>query len=179
MSELDQFTSMLWHLVNYYGVNERAKEDLFQEAQIAAFTAIAKYDATKKASMRTFVYRCVKAKLVDIQRDAMAQKRTAQIVPLEDVMSELEGTAYNTIEDVEFNLTMKALLTHAEYRVYFLCFVEDKTLRDISSEMKCSLRRAHQCYQSILRKFALLEESHTRLLTRRGLQEKWLDVSLA
>lgn len=178
MDELDQYSSMLWHLVNQFGSYERNKEDLFQEAQIAAFTAIAKYDASKKASIRTFVYRCVKAKLVDIQRDSMAKKRQGKVVPLEDA-GELEGTAYNTIEDVEFNLTMKALLNKAEYRVYFMCFVEDKSLRDVSSELNVSLRKAHQCYQSILLKFASLEESHTRHLMRRGLQEKWLDASHA
>ena len=176
MNGIEDFTNMIWHLVSrHLSKSNLNHEELMQEARIAAFTAIAKYDASKKASLRTFVYRCVENHILKVARD----NQRVEMVPLDDVSNELEGTAYNTIEDVEFNLTMKKLLTKVEYDVYFKCFVEDKGLKTVSSELGISFRRSHQCYHHILSKFASLVESHHQILIRRELQNKWLDASPA
>lgn len=178
MSGIEEFESMIWHLVHRHFQSNLNREELMQEARVAAFTAIAKYDASKKASLRTFVFQCVRNHILNLTHPKL--KDAVEIVPLDEVMmNELEGTAYNTIEDVEFNLTMKKLLNKLEYEVYFKCFVEDKGLKTVSSELEVSFRRAHQCYQSILQKFSSLAENQHKILTRRELQNKWLAASPA
>jgi DNA-directed RNA polymerase specialized sigma subunit len=175
-----QLDELLWHLVNQHVRRQsrtkthlNTEEDLFSEARIAAMVAITSYDLDKKTKLSTFVAECVTNRLRDIDR--YERRRPS----FDEIPEDLEGTGYDTIEDMEFNMTMRSVLNDREYLVYFKIFVEDRSIRDISvGENKImSKGEASQCLRLILQKFRFLEKSQIRLLTRRTLQTKWLEDS--
>ena len=134
--------------------------------------AIAKYDSHKKAKLATFVTDCVNNRLIDIARYESHRPHC------DEIPEDLEGTGYTTIQDLEFNMTMKTILTDREYLVYFKTFVEDRSIREISGKNKLMSRvEARTCYRSIIVKFQSLEKSQIKLLTQRTLQNMWLEDS--
>lgn len=136
--------------------------------------AISKYDASKSTSLKTFVFECVRNKLEDLARREDASPN----FELEaDTRNALEGTEFDNIADVEFDLTMKALLTDLEYSVYFKSYVEEYSERETSAELGITRRRVRECLHHILAKFKSLESSRDKILTQIELQKRWLEPS--
>ena len=173
LNDIDEYEGMLWHLVRKFTSRDKtiSADDLIQEAQIAAIAAISRYDSNKKASRKTFIYECVSNRLKDVcNRKVMVQASTTEW-DLEAI-----GGEY-TLDDVEFDLTMRSLLSEMEYKVYFKTFVQDKSSRDVAEDLNVTKYRVEKCLQHILHKFTSIVESRNNVLTQLRHQESWLASS--
>lgn len=172
MDCIEEYNGMLWYLVRKFTAKDKTinEQDLMQEARIAAMVAISKYDSKKSASLKTFISRCVQNRLMDVCNRKVLQ---ASKEPLPFEILEENGGEY-TLEDVEFDLTMRALLSSLEYKVYYKSFVEDKSERDIMREMSLTRHGVRRCLHHILRSYQSIVESRNKVSTQLRLQENWL-----
>ena len=182
--------TVVWHLVRKFvqrckkDFDLRAdygkEEDFFSQARIAALVAVANYDAKKKVKLSTFVFGCVENKLKDMydyerMRICENDHDSLDYLSEEEVPEEKYASPLTDIADVEFDLTMRAILTKEEYELYFEHFVLGKSMREIGGDSKTKRRGLRECSQRILRKYMSLEENRDRVLIQRSLQNKWLD----
>lgn len=146
MEQLDNMNSLLWHLVRKFFSHKintlNTQEDLMSEARITAAKAIASYDVNNKSSLKTYVYKCVQNRLININNKE-AKKVS---ITIEDI------SGYN-LDDFEFDISMRKILDQIQYEVYFKCFVEDKSQRETAKEIGISLRAVRNNYEQVLKTF--------------------------
>jgi len=136
------------------------------EAKAAAAFAIREYNVNKKASLTTFVYECVKNRLIDVTKAKEP-----------DFIYELPEETYTTEDDLNFSLTMRGLLSPEEYAIFYMRFVEDYSEREIALKLKTHRKRVKECLHRILQRYLSIEKNHHRISTQRRLAAKWLDDS--
>ena len=171
----DSIVRLLWHIVSEFEnkTGSYTKDDLFQEARIAAAIAMAKYDASKKTKISTYIYSHVSGHLRNLKRSLIAETRREESYT--ESMSLLRHD--NDIETLEFVLTMKKILSNKEYAVLILHFVKGHTLQETAKILKTAKQGVVECSRVILRKYELLEKSLRQGLTQTRLQSSWLEAS--
>jgi DNA-directed RNA polymerase specialized sigma24 family protein len=182
-NEIDIDALVWYHIHKFIRENDveghlNQKDDLYSEARITALRAVAKFDAKKGAKLSTFIFECVKNYFKD--RSDYESIRPHQFESLhtenEDGDHEERFCGITDSRDIEFDLTMRAILTKNEYDLYYKKIVMGYSIREIASTVK--EREVLSCtFQSILRKFESLEKSQEQILTRRSHQDKWLNAS--
>ncbi len=133
-------------------------EDLMMEARIAAHKAIMAYRADKQTKLTTWIYTCVNKRLLSLHEYESTK-------PLYHDSEELPEIAVNDLDQLEHDLTMRSILTKAEYELYRLLFVEGYSQRELIEDGIMKERELRCLYPHILRKSKSLVENLTQNLT--------------
>lgn len=155
--------ALLWSLVKKFVNDSNEPDDLMSEARAAAYYAVTKYKKTKKTKLSTFVFKCVKNRLLDITK-----KKRVTLEPYEE-----EGS-YDTEDDLHFAISMRQLLNPTEYRVYQLSINESRKEQEVMEILNLTRRKVRACLCRIFAKYQSIETSHHRVSTQRRLTSKWL-----
>lgn len=175
MDAATDFDGMLWNLAYRYSKtelrNQYTVEDLFSEARLVALKVIKKYKADKNSKISTYVYHCVENRLKDISR-----KIGRSPIEYHGDFRRYEKASEQSCEDLEFALMMKGLLTDKEYVFFQKIYVEDFSMKDLTTGPNriANRREANKCLARIHQKYLSLEKSQTKILTQRARQERWL-----
>lgn len=162
--------AILWNLVRKFASdnNVNSTDDLMAEARAAAAFAIKKYQGRNKAKLETFLVTVVRNRLLDVLRNT---DDGLDITFCEDVP---EVVSEQNVNDFHFALSMKQILAPNEFRVFHAKFVEDMTEREVAAQMNWTRRRVRECLNQIYQKYAKIEVLQEAILSRRRLQETWL-----
>ena len=179
-NNLEDFNYLLLYLVGDFikskGVDYAKKDHLLNEARIAAWKAIGDFKEEKMVKISTFITTCVKNHLtnvsIEISKNDQRSKDAKEAAPDDPYHTRRSG---HTLDDLEFLLTMKSLLTPHEFTVFEMRFVQDCSLVEIQKSFDMNRREVEKCLRSILQKYSSLEENLNQTLTQRQHQTKWLE----
>ena len=121
-------------------------DDFLQEAKIAFYNAIVKYDAEKgKVTFGAFAKVCVRNRLISCVRKRKSKKR----LPAENASAEEEVSFQDTVVRRELSKELFALLSKYEKRVFILHYQKRKKVVEISRELGKSERSVHNALYRI------------------------------
>lgn len=170
----ENIVRLLWHIVKKFeDTGSYSKDDLFQEARIAATIALAEYDVNKKTKISTYIYSHVYGHLKNLRRSYISERKREK--DYSEVFTLLDS--FNEIEFVEFILTMKKILNEKEYAVFVLHFAKGFTVEETAKLLKTAKMGVVACSRVIRHKLRLLEKNLHQNLTQTRLQSSWLEDS--
>jgi len=107
------------------------REDLLSEAHLAALIAIRKYDSTRKVKLNTYVARCVKNRLIDLNRQAYCSKR-ADYEPCEEMDDILASFSKPDalLGVIQLKMDTQKILSIEEYELFSM-ILEGHTISDV------------------------------------------------
>lgn len=182
-SNIDDFNTLLQYLVgeflknhSFEGKLNDQRDDLLNEARIAAWKAIGDFDEDRKVKLSTWITSSVKWHLGHLYDKSSANKRGV-LSELTDCEEDAPIAESQEIHDLEFLLSMKAVLTDEEFAVFDMRFVQDFSLGEIQKSLGLTRRGVESCLHHICQKYLSLEENLTRNLTQMQLRHKWLESS--
>lgn len=178
---MEDFDRLLWALVHKYirhnkqrlsGALQRTEDDLYSVACEAAVVAISRYKHNKGMKLSTWVAERVKTALLDSNR---TKKTQVQFGIKQDAA--LDESGEYTLEEIEFDLTMRQLLSPLLYKVFRLKFVESRTEEEIASLLGYSRKKVRECLSRICQRYESLEMNLNKALTTRRRQDRFLNSS--
>lgn len=169
---LEKYSQVIQNRIKPYFLIGAEKEDLMQEAMIGLYEAIKDYNASK-SSFRSFADLCIRRQVVTAIRAATRQKQiplnssisindplyednsnlTLADILVSDKNSNPEKK-YITEETIKYiKQELRQILTDLEWRV-FLDYLEEKSYREIASEIKRREKAVDNALTRVKRKAA-------------------------
>lgn len=153
---IERYTPVIEGIISKFADRGIDRDDLFQEATLALFSAVKGFDADK-ASFTTFANICINRAINDIVRATNAKRRVPEkmLTPLDDVvLTDDSNPEAILIEKENYHrlaANIKLDLSQLEYNV--LCaFLTDKSYSDIASELNITTKSVDNTLRRIRKK---------------------------
>ena len=179
---MENYDHLLIYLVNEFikrkGIKDADREQFLNEARVAAWKAVTDFQVEKNVKITTYISTCVNNHLSNVNKErSRSKKRFIRAKESSKIDYYHTRRSGQSIEDFEFTLTMKALLTEREFQVFELRFVQDCQSTEIQKALGVGAREVEKCLSSIVAKYQSLEQSLQENLTQIQLRNRWLESS--
>lgn len=153
---IDRYTPVIGGIISKFSDCGIDRDDLFQEATLALFSAIKTFDSDK-ASFATFAPICIGRAINDVVRATNAKRRVPErmLTPLDEIVLTDEASPETILIEKEnyhrLAANIKLDLSPLEYNV--LCaFLADKSYADIASELNITTKSVDNTLRRIRKK---------------------------
>jgi RNA polymerase sigma factor (sigma-70 family) len=178
--ELENYNFLLVHLVNDFikrrGLKSADRNAFLNEARVAAWKAIGDYKEEKLVKITTYISTCVNNHLSNVNKELSKNNQRAKEAkdasPEDPYHTRRSG---KTVEDLEFVMTMRAVLTPHQFNLFEMRFIQDCSLVEIQRAFDMSPREVEKCLTEIIKKYLQMEEDLKQHVTKRQLQSRWLE----
>jgi len=160
--------TLLWRLVyQFRHIKNQTSEDLLSEARLTAIIAIGNFKKEKQTKLTSYVYQCVKNRLMDLYR---SESLRHSVIEYRDEVPDEECV----VEDLEFALLMRSLLTERENALFQKHYVEGFTKKELVASGFMKAKEIYACSARISLKYLAIEENRQKILTKTWQQDSWL-----
>lgn len=177
--DLEDYNFLIQGLVNQFikkkKLSFKDKDQFLNEARLAAWKAIGDFKQEKMVKITTYISTCVNNHLINVSKEKSRNDRRLK----EAIQVSTETPVYqkNSIEDLEFVLSMKSILTAQEFSVFEMRFIQDCPVSEIRKLLGLTQREVEKCIYHICHLYLSIEENLNKNLTQIQLQNSWLENS--